>query len=49
MMQGLSLIHIFKEKAESFSDSIINNTPNAIIVMAEDLVVQQIDLSLIHI
>ena len=32
-----------KEKAESFSDSIINNTPNAIIVMDEDLVVQQIN------
>lgn len=32
-----------KEKAESFSDSIISNTPNAIIVMDEDLVVQQIN------
>lgn len=32
-----------KEKAESFSDSIIGNTPNAIIVMDEDLVVQQIN------
>ena len=32
-----------KEKAESFSDSIINNTPNAILVMDEDLVVQQIN------
>ena len=32
-----------KEKAESFSDTIINNTPNAIIVMDEDLVVQQIN------
>ena len=32
-----------KEKAESFSDSIINNTPNAIIVLDEDLVVQQIN------
>ncbi len=32
-----------KEKAESFSDSIIGNTPNAILVMDEDLVVQQIN------
>ncbi|MCI6377546.1 MAG: PAS domain-containing protein [Clostridiales bacterium] len=32
-----------KEKAESFSDSIINNTPNAILVLDEDLVVQQIN------
>ena len=34
-----------KEKAESFSDTIINNTPTAIIVMDEDLVVQQINPS----
>ena len=32
-----------KEKAESFSDTIIHNTPAAIIVMNEDLVVQQIN------
>lgn len=32
-----------KEKAESFSDTIINNTPNAILVMDENLVVQQIN------
>ncbi|MDD3334678.1 MAG: [Fe-Fe] hydrogenase large subunit C-terminal domain-containing protein [Eubacteriales bacterium] len=32
-----------KEKAESFSDTIINNTPNAIIVMDENLMVQQIN------
>ena len=32
-----------KEKAESFSDTIINNTPNAIIVMDENLVVQQLN------
>lgn len=32
-----------KEKAESFSDTIINNTPNAILVMDEDLVVQQVN------
>ena len=32
-----------KEKAESFSDTIINNTPNAILVMDEELVVQQIN------
>ena len=34
-----------KEKAESFSDTIIHNTPIAIIVMDEDLVVQQINPS----
>lgn len=32
-----------KEKAESFSDTIIHNTPNAILVMDENLVVQQIN------
>jgi len=32
-----------KEKAESFSDTIINNTPNAIFVLNEDLEVQQIN------
>ena len=32
-----------KEKAESFSDTIINNTPNAIIVMDENLMIQQIN------
>ena len=32
-----------KEKAESFSDNIINNTPNAIIVLNENLEVQQIN------
>ena len=32
-----------KEKAESFSDKIIQNTPNAILVMDEDLVVKQIN------
>ena len=34
-----------KEKAESFSDKIINNTPNAIFVLDEDLIVQQINNS----
>ncbi|MDO4546950.1 MAG: [Fe-Fe] hydrogenase large subunit C-terminal domain-containing protein [Clostridia bacterium] len=34
-----------KEKAESFSDKIIANTPNAVLVMDEDLVVQQINSS----
>ncbi|MBP3454062.1 MAG: PAS domain-containing protein [Clostridia bacterium] len=38
-----------KEKAESFSDTIINNTPTAIIVMDEDLVVQQINPSALKI
>ncbi|MEG0875853.1 MAG: [Fe-Fe] hydrogenase large subunit C-terminal domain-containing protein [Oscillospiraceae bacterium] len=32
-----------KDKAESFSDNIINNTPNAIIVLNEKLEVQQIN------
>ena len=32
-----------KEKAESFSDSIINNTPNGLIVLNEKLEVQQIN------
>lgn len=32
-----------KEKAESFSDNIINNTPNGIMVLDEDLKVQQIN------
>ena len=31
-----------KEKAESFSDNIINNTPNGIIVLNDELEVQQI-------
>ena len=34
-----------KEKAESFSDTIIHNTPTAIIVMDESLIVQQINPS----
>ncbi|NLF27281.1 MAG: 4Fe-4S dicluster domain-containing protein [Clostridiales bacterium] len=34
-----------KEKAESFSDKIIQNTPNAILVMDEDLNVKQINQS----
>ena len=32
-----------KEKAESFSDNIIKNTPNAIVVLNEELEVQQIN------
>lgn len=32
-----------KEKAESFSDNIIKNTPNAIIVLNEEMEVQQIN------
>lgn len=32
-----------KEKAESFSDTIINNTPNGIIVLNENLEIQQIN------
>ena len=34
---------VLKGKAESFSDNIINNTPNAIIVLNEELEVQQIN------
>jgi uncharacterized Fe-S cluster-containing protein len=34
-----------KEKAESFSDSIIKNTPNAIVVLNENFEVQQINAS----
>jgi PAS domain-containing protein len=40
-----------KEKAESFSDQIIRNTPNAILVMDEHLIVQQVNraaLELFH-
>ncbi|MGI6238372.1 MAG: [Fe-Fe] hydrogenase large subunit C-terminal domain-containing protein [Christensenellales bacterium] len=37
-----------KEKAESFSDKIIENTPNAIIVMDEDLIVQQINTAAVR-
>ena len=32
-----------KEKAESFSDNIVNNTPNGLIVLNDDLEVQQIN------
>lgn len=32
-----------KDKAESFSDNIVNNTPNGLIVLNEDLEVQQIN------
>ena len=38
-----------KEKAESFSDTIINNTPNGIIVLNENLEVQQINAAARHI
>ncbi|HIU34964.1 MAG TPA: 4Fe-4S binding protein [Candidatus Pullichristensenella excrementigallinarum] len=37
-----------KEKAESFSDKIIQNTPNAILVMDEDLIVKQINQSAVR-
>ena len=37
-----------KDKAESFSDTIINNTPNGIIVLNEDLEVQQINSAACH-
>ena len=32
-----------KDKAESFSDNIVNNTPNGLIVLNENLEVQQIN------
>lgn len=38
-----------KEKAESFSDNIIYNTPNGIIVLNENLEVQQINKAALHI
>ena len=41
-----------KDKAESFSDNIVRNTPNALIVLNENLEVQQINraaLKLMHI
>jgi len=38
-----------KDKAESFSDTIINNTPNGIIVLNEQLEVQQINAAACHI
>lgn len=38
-----------KEKAESFSDNIINNTPNGVIVLNESLEIQQINLMAQHI
>ena len=34
-----------KDKAESFSDTIVKNTPNGLIVLNEDLEVQQINTS----
>ena len=34
-----------KDKAESFSDTIVNNTPNGLIVLNEDLEVQQINVA----
>lgn len=34
-----------KEKAESFSDNIINNTPNGILVLDENLEIQQLNVS----
>jgi PAS domain-containing protein len=38
-----------KDKAESFSDNIINNTPNGIIVLNESLEVQQINRAALQI
>ena len=38
-----------KDKAESFSDNIINNTPNGIIVLNESLEVQQINKAAMNI
>jgi len=39
------VFHTLKEKAESFSDAIIKNTPNGVIVLNEDLEIQQINNS----
>ena len=38
-----------KDKAESFSDTIVNNTPNGILVLNEQLEVQQINRSALKI
>ena len=38
-----------KDKAESFSDSIVNNTPNGLIVLNENLEVQQINAAALRI
>ena len=38
-----------KEKAESFSDNIVNNTPNGLIVLNENLEVQQINKAALRI
>ena len=47
VLQGKATITMclpyLKEKAESFSDNIIQNTPNAVIVLNENLEVQQIN------
>ena len=47
MCQGKAVVEMclpfLKEKAESFSDKIIGNTPNAIMVLNEDLIVEQIN------
>lgn len=39
----------FKEKAESFSDNIINNSPNGIIVLNDHLEVQQVNKAALNI
>ena len=38
-----------KDKAESFSDNIVNNTPNGLMVLNEKLEVQQINAAALHI
>jgi len=38
-----------KDKAESFSDTIVKNTPNGLIVLNEKLEVQQINTAMLHI
>ena len=47
ILQGKAVMEMclpfLKEKAESFSDTIISNTPNAILVMDEELRVQQLN------
>lgn len=37
-----------KEKAESFSENIIQNTPNAVVVMNESLIIQQVNRSALN-
>ena len=43
--QSFMCLPFLKEKAESFSDSIIRNTPNGILILNENMEIQQINAS----